>query len=73
SLGDGSFQGSFLDENQDPITIEGLWGLATCSGAGSEVACRLYFAAGPDDETHGLFGYIELTEDGEEPPPPGGG
>ncbi|HET9326219.1 MAG TPA: TIGR03118 family protein, partial [Candidatus Eisenbacteria bacterium] len=73
SLGDGSFQGSFLDENQDPITIEGLWGLATCSGAGSEVACRLYFAAGPDDETHGLFGYIEPTEDGEEPPPPGGG
>ena len=73
SLGDGSFQGSFLDENQDPITIEGLWGLATCSGANSDVACRLYFAAGPDDETHGLFGYVELTEDGEEPPPPGGG
>jgi len=64
SLGDGSFQGSLLDSNSDPIEIEGLWGLATCSGAGDEVACRLYFAAGVEDETHGLFGYIEPTEGG---------
>jgi uncharacterized protein (TIGR03118 family) len=61
SLGDGSFQGALKDSLGNTIAIEGLWGLATCSAAGSTVANRLYFAAGTDDETHGLFGYIRVS------------
>jgi uncharacterized protein (TIGR03118 family) len=40
-----------------PVEIDGLWGLAFGDpGAGARAG--LYFAAGPGDETHGLFGVI---------------
>ena len=41
-----------------PISIDGLWGIGFGNGAGSGPTNTLYFAAGPDDETHGLFGSI---------------
>jgi uncharacterized protein (TIGR03118 family) len=41
-----------LTGKNGPIAIDGLWGLAPGRGQ------RLYFAAGPDDEAHGLFGSI---------------
>ena len=40
------------------IEIEGLWGLAFGVGVDKARAEGLYFAAGPDDEAHGLFGVI---------------
>jgi uncharacterized protein (TIGR03118 family) len=41
-----------------PITIDGLWGIGFGNGAAAGPASTLFFAAGPDDETHGLFGSI---------------
>ena len=41
-----------------PLVIDGLWGLAFGNGADAGDANSLYYAAGPDDETHGLFGKI---------------
>lgn len=41
-----------------PIEIEGLWGIGFGNGANSGPRDTLFFAAGPDDETHGLFGSI---------------
>lgn len=41
-----------------PISIDGLWGIGFGNGAGSGPTSSLFFAAGPDDETHGLFGSI---------------
>jgi uncharacterized protein (TIGR03118 family) len=41
-----------------PITIDGLWGIGFGNGAASGKTNTLYFAAGPDDETHGEFGSI---------------
>jgi len=43
-----------------PISIDGLWGLGFGGGTGSASgpANALYFAAGPDDESHGLFGTV---------------
>jgi uncharacterized protein (TIGR03118 family) len=41
-----------------PISIEGLWGIGFGNGTGSGPTNTLFFAAGPDDETHGLFGSI---------------
>jgi uncharacterized protein (TIGR03118 family) len=41
-----------------PIVIDGLWGLGFGNGAAAGPMNTLFFAAGPDDETHGLFGSI---------------
>lgn len=55
---DGSFLGQ-LRAHGNPIVIDGLWGLAFTPATSTVINHnRLYFAAGPDDETHGLFGYI---------------
>jgi hypothetical protein len=40
------------------IEINGLWGIAF-PPASSFNSSYLYFAAGPDNETEGLFGYIK--------------
>lgn len=41
-----------------PIAIDGLWGLAFGDGVRQARSDALYFAAGPEDESHGLFGRI---------------
>ena len=41
-----------------PIEVDGLWGIGFGNGANSGPSNTLFFAAGPDDETHGLFGSI---------------
>ena len=46
------------DDNGHPLAIDGLWGLVFGNGASLGRADALYFAAGPDDETQGLFGSI---------------
>jgi uncharacterized protein (TIGR03118 family) len=49
------------------LVIDGLWGLAFGNGASAGDANSLYFAAGPDDETHGLFGKITANAAGTNP------
>jgi uncharacterized protein (TIGR03118 family) len=44
--------------DHQPISIDGLWGIGFGNGAAAGPTTTLYFAAGPDDETHGLFGSI---------------
>jgi uncharacterized protein (TIGR03118 family) len=51
-------RGHLKDANHRPIAIDGLWGIGFGNGANSGPVTTLYFAAGPDDETHGLFGSI---------------
>ena len=41
-----------------PITIDGLWGIGFGNGAAAGPTNTLFFAAGPEDETEGLFGSI---------------
>jgi uncharacterized protein (TIGR03118 family) len=53
-------RGAIGDATGAAISIDGLWGLAFSPNADQN---RLYFAAGPSGETHGLFGRLEL------PPP----
>jgi len=40
------------------LTIDGLWGIAFGMGAANSPTTSLYFAAGPDGGTHGLFGTV---------------
>lgn len=55
----GNFLGQ-LRSHGNPIEIEGLWGIAFAPSASTAINRNwLYFAAGPDDEEHGLFGYIK--------------
>jgi len=56
-----SSQGQFIDEldrpNGKPLVIDGLWKLILGGGRNSS-SDTLYFTAGPNDETNGLFGTI---------------
>jgi uncharacterized protein (TIGR03118 family) len=52
--------GALKDVDGKPILIDGLWALAFGKGAiaNNGATNTLFFTAGPDDETHGLFGTI---------------
>ena len=54
---DGRLLGTLRDVNGKPIVIEGLWTL-TLGGGRNSNSGTLYFTAGPNDETNGLFGTI---------------
>jgi len=55
---DGEFLGAVNSEGK-PVVIEGLWAISFPPSTATTVdPNRLYFTAGPDEETHGLFGYI---------------
>jgi uncharacterized protein (TIGR03118 family) len=55
---DGNFLGQ-LRAHGNPIVIEGLWAISFPPATATSInPNRLYFAAGPDDEEEGLFGYI---------------
>jgi uncharacterized protein (TIGR03118 family) len=56
------FEGQLRGTDGMPISIDGLWGIGFGNGSGSGDTDDLYFAAGPDDETHGLFGEVAAAE-----------
>jgi uncharacterized protein (TIGR03118 family) len=67
NFGDGrinafSLNGEFLGQLKSKdkvITIDGLWAITFPPVSATTIdKNRLYFAAGPDEEEHGLFGYI---------------
>ncbi len=57
-------RGALREADGELLAIDGLWGIAFGQGEGtsSGPADWLYFAAGPDDESHGLFGFVQLEE-----------
>ena len=59
-LGNEHFEhrGELRGSNGKPLTIDGLWALQFGKGGNNGPAGTLFFTAGPDDETHGLFGQI---------------
>ena len=57
-IDDGTFIDALRSETGEPLAIEGLWGLQFGNGASLGDANALYFAAGPADETQGLFGAL---------------
>ena len=57
----GAPLGQLLDVNGIPIANTGLWGLAFGTGANGFSPDVLYFAAGIEDEVHGLFGSISAV------------
>jgi uncharacterized protein (TIGR03118 family) len=59
-LGNGHFEhrGELRDSSGNSLAIDGLWALEVGKGGNNGPAGTLFFTAGPDDESHGLFGQI---------------
>jgi uncharacterized protein (TIGR03118 family) len=64
------FDGFLTDAAGTPIVVDGLWDLIFGNGASLGATDRLYFAAGPEDETHGLFGSLSIAAEGAAVAPP---
>jgi uncharacterized protein (TIGR03118 family) len=59
-LGNGQFEhrGTLRDADGKKISIDGLWALQIAQGGNNGTPGTLFFTAGPDEESHGLFGTI---------------
>lgn len=57
-LSSDTFKGLLTDKNGDIITIDGLWALTAGNNGPAGNADAIYFSAGPNGESHGLFGVI---------------
>ena len=57
----GAFLGFLLGTNGNPIANSGLWGLTFGNGASNSDPNTLYFVAGINGETDGLFGTIRAV------------
>jgi uncharacterized protein (TIGR03118 family) len=66
-VGSGAFLGTLSQSPNQPIEIDGLWGLAFGNGVTAGSRSTLYYAAGPHDETHGLFDKIAANAAGTSP------
>ena len=56
----GGFEqrGTLRDSSGQKLVIDGLWALEFGNGANAGPTTTLFFTAGPNDESHGLFGKI---------------
>lgn len=54
----GSFLGQLRAADGSVLAIDGLWGLIVGNDGNAGSSQRVYFTAGPDDESHGLFGVL---------------
>jgi uncharacterized protein (TIGR03118 family) len=56
----GKFLGGLRNVNGERIAIDGLWALSPGGGARGSSPDDVYFTAGPNDETDGLFGKLSV-------------
>lgn len=68
----GAFKGQLSNANNQPIAIEGLWGIAFGNGKAGNLRNGLYFGAGINDEANGLYGRL-IADEPEPSPGPGPG
>ncbi len=55
---DGDFKGLLKSCDHGPVVIDGLWTLTFGNGTKAGPPDTLFFTAGPDGESHGLFGSL---------------
>ena len=66
----GQFLGNVLNPDGSTLAIDGLWGLGFGNGGASGPGNTLFFTAGPNDESNGVFGTlvpIAAENDNDEP------
>jgi uncharacterized protein (TIGR03118 family) len=66
----GKFLGQLRGDNHQILSIDELWAIMFPPSTSTIDQRRLYFTAGPEEETHGLFGYLlpkpaEIDEDND--------
>jgi uncharacterized protein (TIGR03118 family) len=59
NLANNTLVGQLPGVDGSPLVIEGLWGLIVGNGGMGGSTERVYFSAGPQDESHGLFGALQ--------------
>jgi len=58
---DGTSLGPLKDSANNAIAIDGLWDITfPVNGQPAGDPNQLFFAAGSDEEQHGLFGYLKV-------------
>ncbi len=62
NLATDTFDGQLSGPGGTPLVIDGLWGLTVGNGGLAGSSQKIYFSAGPDDESNGLFGVIDTPE-----------
>ncbi|WP_317204935.1 TIGR03118 family protein [Janthinobacterium sp.] len=55
----GAWLGALKSDADMPIAIDGLWGIGFGNGLNSQPLTTLFFAAGPNDEAHGVYGRLD--------------
>ncbi|HVT27214.1 MAG TPA: TIGR03118 family protein [Lacipirellulaceae bacterium] len=59
NLGTLANDGPLMTAGNVPLAIDGLWGLVVGNNGSAGSSSRVYFSAGPGDESHGLFGVVQ--------------
>ena len=57
-VGTGNFRGTLRTGKGNFLTTDGLWGIAFGNGVNNQPINALFFAAGPNGESDGLFGTV---------------
>jgi uncharacterized protein (TIGR03118 family) len=56
-----TFDGALATTSGQPLIIDGLWAIVNGNGRGDFDPNDIYFCAGPNDETDGLFGELDFV------------
>jgi hypothetical protein len=56
----GNNVGQPMDNKGNPIVVDGLWALVFGNGSNNAAKTSLYFTAGPNKETEGIFGKFDV-------------
>ena len=56
----GALLGTLSNAGGAPIAIDGLWGIAFGNGINNQPTNTLFFTGGPSNETHGVYGRIDV-------------
>ncbi|MBZ5585153.1 MAG: TIGR03118 family protein [Acidobacteriia bacterium] len=65
NLTSGALVETLQDPSGNPLSIDGLWSLQFGNGAAAGPTGTLFFTAGPNDESDGLFGRIDPAPEPE--------
>jgi uncharacterized protein (TIGR03118 family) len=69
----GSHLGSVMLSNGHQLVIPGLWALLFGNGAANQPSTSLFYTAGPNNQTGGVFGRIDVSSGMSSPPCTGDG
>jgi uncharacterized protein (TIGR03118 family) len=61
-IDNGNFVGHLNEDRRTPVVFDGLWAIVFGNGVRAQQTDALFFAAGIDGETHGVYGRIDANE-----------